>query len=56
MPLFIRIQFIIKPTHRIFVDVSYVFFIIIPISNNVVIEMGLPYIFTVFFIAEALKR
>ncbi len=45
-----RIQFIIIPKSRIIGDISYVFLIIFVISDNMIVETPLPYIFAVFFV------
>ena len=39
---FFAVQLIVAPAERIFTDVSYVFFVILPITDNVVVKGFLP--------------
>ena len=39
---FIAVQLIVAPAERILIDVSYVFFVILPITDNVVVKGFLP--------------
>lgn len=53
--LFFCVQLIVAPAHWIFVDVFYVFFIVFAVSNDMVVEMSLPNVFAIFFIAKAFE-
>ena len=53
--LFFRIQFIVMPTNRVFTDISQMLLVILTISDNVVIKITLPNIFTIFLVAKSFE-
>ena len=40
--LFLGVKFIKRPPHRVFINVTYMFFIILTISDDVVVKQFLP--------------
>lgn len=53
--LFFYVQLIVIPPGWVIVDVFYVFFIVFAVSNDMIVEMSLPNVFAVFFIAKAFE-
>ena len=47
-----RIQFIIIPLRGVFVDIFYMFVIILAIADDMVVEMSLPNVFAIFLVAK----
>lgn len=53
---FFAVQLIEAPADRILTDVSYVFFVILPVADNVIVKTALPNVFAVFFITKSFER
>ena len=54
-PLIILVQFVIIPTHRIFINITDVFFIIFSASNNMIVVSALPNVISKFLIAKSFE-
>ena len=53
--LIFRIQFVLSPTNGIFLYVSQMLVIVTLVANDVVVIITLPYVYAIFFVAEALE-
>ena len=55
IPLFVGVEMVILPPHRILAYIFYMFFIVLTASDHVVIEASLPNVFAILLVAKALK-
>lgn len=53
--LFFSVQMIALPANGIFINIFYVFFVIIVITDNVIVKTGLPDVFTIFPVTKTLE-
>ena len=43
------------PTEWVFIDIFYVFLIVFAITDDMIVETGLPNVFTILFVAKVLE-